>query len=175
MKHRPVLKEVPRIYYSHTVDSPLGPLTILVTRSGVLARILFDGQSVEGLGWKVEVNRYACGAVALQLDEYFRGLRKEFSLELALVGTTFQREVWYRIQKVEYGQTASYGELARKVGRKDAVRAVASAVAKNPVPLIIPCHRIIRKDGTPGFYARSSLGEKEGTRVKKLLLELEQA
>jgi methylated-DNA-[protein]-cysteine S-methyltransferase len=82
-----------------------------------------------------------------QLDEYFRGLRQKFSIPLLLEGTDFQKAVWRQLQKIPFGRTASYGDVARAVGSPKAFRAVGNANNKNPVPLIIPCHRVIGSDG----------------------------
>lgn len=101
-----------------------------------------------------------------QLDEYFAGKRKEFDLGLYMGGTDFQRRVWNELIKVPYGTTISYSQLAQNVGNKKAVRAVANAVAANNLAVIIPCHRIIGKDG-------SLTGYKWGIERKKRLLEHE--
>jgi methylated-DNA-[protein]-cysteine S-methyltransferase len=82
-----------------------------------------------------------------QLDEYFEGLRQKFSIPLLLEGTDFQKAVWRQLQKIPFGRTASYGDVARAVGRPKAFRAVGNANNKNPIPLIIPCHRVIGSDG----------------------------
>jgi methylated-DNA-[protein]-cysteine S-methyltransferase len=166
-------KTRPLEFYTHTIPSPIGPLTILIARDGGLVSIQFGSITTFAANWQVSVNKYACGPVALQLAEYFAGARREFQLELANEGTPFQREVWYRLQKVVFGETITYSELARKVGRRDAVRAVANAVAVNPIPIIIPCHRVIPKTGGLGFYARRFLPEAEGSSAKKFLLNFE--
>ena len=82
-----------------------------------------------------------------QLDEYFRGLRQKFSIPLLLEGTDFQKAVWRQLQKIPFGQTASYGDVARAIGSPKAFRAVGNANNKNPIPVIIPCHRVIGSDG----------------------------
>ncbi len=82
-----------------------------------------------------------------QLDEYFKGRRKKFSVPLVLIGTDFQKAVWRQLKKIPFGQTASYGDVARAIGRPRAFRAVGNANNKNPIPLIIPCHRVIGSDG----------------------------
>ena len=101
-----------------------------------------------------------------QLDEYFAGKRKTFDLPLAPSGTPFQRSVWNALRNIPYGQTRSYQDLAQAVGRPNACRAVGSANAKNPLPILIPCHRVVRSDGSTGGYAG-------GTKLKQILLELE--
>jgi methylated-DNA-[protein]-cysteine S-methyltransferase len=101
-----------------------------------------------------------------QLDEYFAGQRKTFDLPLAPQGTVFQRKVWDGLRKIPYGTTISYAQLARSIAHPKAFRAVGSANGKNPIAIIIPCHRVIRSDGQPGGYAY-------GTDLKKRLLDFE--
>jgi methylated-DNA-[protein]-cysteine S-methyltransferase len=110
--------------------------------------------------------------VAGQLAGYFSGRRRSFDLPIDLNGLSpFQREVLMAVKAVPYGEVRSYGEIARDVGRPGAARAVGSVMAINPVSLIIPCHRIIRGDGTPGLYGRTD-GDR-GVRKKLWLLALE--
>lgn len=87
-----------------------------------------------------------------QLDEYFKGKRKEFSLKLKLEGTDFQKLVWNELQKIPYGKTVSYQDIATAIGKKRAVRAVGSANGKNKIAIVIPCHRVISSDGNIGGY-----------------------
>jgi O-6-methylguanine DNA methyltransferase len=101
-----------------------------------------------------------------QLREYFSRQRKEFDLPLELLGTEFQKKVWNELTKIPYGETISYGELAEWVGDKNKMRAVAAANGANPIPVIIPCHRVIGADG-------SLTGYSGGLDVKQKLLELE--
>ncbi len=105
--------------------------------------------------------------VFCQLEAYFKGELKQFDLELKPMGTTFQTKVWQQLQKIPYGETISYGELARKIENPNASRAVGMANGKNPISIIIPCHRVIGKDG-------SLTGFGGGIDVKKDLLNLEQ-
>lgn len=87
-----------------------------------------------------------------QVDEYFRGTRKKFSIDLLLQGTDFQHLVWRQLQKIPHGRTASYGDIARAIGNPKACRAVGLANGKNPVSIIVPCHRIIGSNGTLTGY-----------------------
>lgn len=103
---------------------------------------------------------------ARQLDEYFAQKRTEFDLPLALFGTEFQERVWLTLAEIPYGETISYAELARWVGRPRAFRAVGQANGANPIPVILPCHRVIAADGTIGGYGG-------GLPVKRQLLALE--
>jgi methylated-DNA-[protein]-cysteine S-methyltransferase len=102
-----------------------------------------------------------------QLDSYFRGDLKNFDLDLDIQGTLFQKSVWQELLKIPYGKTINYGEMAERIGNPKACRAVGMANGKNPVSIIIPCHRVIGKDG-------SLTGFGGGIDVKKQLLELEQ-
>ena len=102
----------------------------------------------------------------MQLDEYFQGKRKDFTLPLASRGTPFQDKVWQELRRIPHGQTLSYDELARRVGQPTAQRAVARANGANCVAILIPCHRVIGKDGTLTGYGG-------GLWRKRLLLELE--
>lgn len=101
-----------------------------------------------------------------QLNEYFNRRRKEFDLQLEILGTDFQKNVWNELIKIPYGETISYGELAERMGDKNKMRAVAAANGANPIPIIIPCHRVIGSDGSLTGYGG-------GLDVKKKLLELE--
>ncbi len=101
-----------------------------------------------------------------QIDEYLLGTRKTFDLPILLLGSDFQKEVWQELMKVPYGATASYLDLAKKIGKPKAVRAVAGANGANAIALIVPCHRIIASDGSLGGYGG-------GLSVKKRLLKLE--
>jgi methylated-DNA-[protein]-cysteine S-methyltransferase len=103
-----------------------------------------------------------------QLDEYFAGRRRAFTLPLALRGTPFQQKVWEQLQQIPYGKTISYAQLAQLVGNPKACRAVGSANGKNPVAIIVPCHRVINNNGGLGGYAL-------GLAMKRWLLELERA
>ena len=114
-----------------------------------------------------ESQRGPVGDAMRQLREYFAGKRAEFDLPLAPVGTAFQRSVWRQLQQIPYGETISYGELARRVGNPKASRAVGSANGANPLPIVIPCHRVIASDGTLGGFGG-------GLPTKQTLLALEQ-
>jgi len=101
-----------------------------------------------------------------QLDAYFFGKLKKFDIKLKLQGTEFQKSVWRALQRIPYGQTRSYSDVARMIGKPKAVRAVANAVGKNRVAIIVPCHRVVRSDGSIGDYAWGKV-------LKKRLLDLE--
>lgn len=102
---------------------------------------------------------------ASQLDEYFAGERTDFDVPMELDGTAFQREVWTELTRIPYGETISYGELARRVGRPSAPRAVGQANGRNPIPVIVPCHRVLASNGIGGYGG--------GLKVKRALLAVE--
>jgi methylated-DNA-[protein]-cysteine S-methyltransferase len=104
--------------------------------------------------------------VRRQLAEYFDGERDEFDVPLEMTGTHFQRRVWRALRQIPYGETTTYGELARRVGRPSASRAVGLANGRNPIAVIVPCHRVIGSDGSLTGYGG-------GLERKRLLLELE--
>ena len=154
-------------HFTHT-DSPIGPLLLLS-----------DGTHLTGL----YMNQHRCGpalsaawtqndALALfvraqeQLTAYFAGTRTTFDLPLAPHGTSFQQDVWNALSSISYGQTVSYGELARRVGRPGAARAVGAASGANPLSLVVPCHRVVGARGLLTGYAG-------GTERKQFLLKLE--
>ena len=100
------------------------------------------------------------------LDEYFEGRRREFDLPINPCGTEFQRRVWAALEKIPYGETVGYQAVAESIGKPQATRAVASAIGANPVSILVPCHRVIRSDGSTGGYAG-------GPEAKRYLLQLE--
>lgn len=157
-----------------TVDSPIGGLLLAATERGVV-RVAFEREGfdaiLETLGTKIGPrtlrNPRALDTVARQLDEYFAGTRTEFDLELDLaLSTPFRATVQRELTRIPFGQTRSYGEIAVAVGNPKAVRAVGTSCATNPLPLVIPCHRVLRTGGALGGY----LG---GLDTKRALLDLE--
>ena len=154
--------------YWHEVESPVGRL-LLAGDGAALTRIHFQlGRSRvrPDRMWRRDATAFA--AVCAQLDEYFRGERHEFSVPLELEGTEFQRTVWRELQAIPYGTTTSYGALARRIGQPSASRAIGLANGSNPIPIIVPCHRVIGADG-------SLTGFGGGLANKRWLLELEGA
>jgi methylated-DNA-[protein]-cysteine S-methyltransferase len=142
------------------VDTPIGPLTLEASERG-LSAIRFPGAEPAG-----DRDPGALEAAAAQLREYFAGERTAFDLELDLGGTPLQRAVWERLQAIPYGETVTYTELAQAVGRPTAVRAVAAAVGRTPVPVVVPCHRVVGMNGSLTGYAG-------GLERKRALLDLE--
>jgi methylated-DNA-[protein]-cysteine S-methyltransferase len=132
----------------HTVqDSPVGPLT-LVALDGKLSGLYMNLQRhrpPEATFGKPDPTAFT--EVIRQLDEYFGGQRTEFDLPMNLVGTPFQRTVWAALQEIPYGETRSYGQLAERIGRPGAARAVGLANGRNPIGIIVPCHRVVGSSG----------------------------
>jgi methylated-DNA-[protein]-cysteine S-methyltransferase len=138
----------------HTViDSPYGPLT-LVADDGVLCGLYMTGQRhrppEETFGDREDLPAF--GEATDQLKAYFAGELKEFTLQLRLHGTPFQRGVWEQLRTIPYGETRSYGELAEALGNPTASRAVGLANGRNPVGIIVPCHRVVGANGSLTGY-----------------------
>ncbi|MEE9414383.1 MAG: methylated-DNA--[protein]-cysteine S-methyltransferase [Acidimicrobiales bacterium] len=157
--------------FSTTYRSPLGPLELIASDDGLVAilwpdddpgRVKLSKEAVE------QPTHEVLARVASQLDEYFAGKRTEFDIRLDLRGTDFQIEVWRSLATIPYGQTASYGEQAKRVGRPKAVRAIGAANGRNPVSVVLPCHRVVGADGSLTGFAG-------GLAAKRFLLELEGA
>lgn len=166
---------MPREKVAYTeIDSPIGPLLVAATQVGLI-RIVFDnGQwdaALEDLGRRVGPvveDRAPLAAVLAQLDEYFAGQRQEFTVDVDLrLANGFRRTALDHLRTIPYGETESYAEVAEAAGSPRAMRAVGSACANNPVPLVIPCHRVVRSDGTLGGYGG-------GLEIKSALLEMEE-
>ena len=145
-------------------DSPLGPLRILASGRG-LARLHFEPEAAGVHREGAPVER-ALAMAFRQLDEYFAGTRRAFDLPLDLAGPPFQQRVWQELRRIPYGTTVSYTELARRVGATDRVRAVGGAIAATPVPVVVPCHRVVGADGSLTGYVG-------GLARKQALLDLE--
>ncbi len=128
------------------IETPIGPLTAVLDDDGKLTQLTFRSLS------SGSESRDPVGRVAHQLSEYFAGQRRVFDLPLALHGTEFQLAVWNELLRVPYGDTITYAELARRIGRPAAIRAVGAANGANPIPVIVPCHRVIGSDGTLTGY-----------------------
>jgi methylated-DNA-[protein]-cysteine S-methyltransferase len=152
--------------FFNTVSSPVGRLT-LVGEGDDLVGLYFDKDPLVA---KMRVRGVQDDGrlrpAATQLEEYFAGARTRFDLSLVPPGTAFQKKVWAALLRIPFGQTATYGEIARAVGRPDASRAVGGANHRNPIAVIIPCHRVIGADGSMTGYGG-------GLPRKRLLLDLE--
>jgi methylated-DNA-[protein]-cysteine S-methyltransferase len=137
--------------YSY-VGTPFGSL-LLVGQEGVLTGLYLadhERARLPGAEWVPDDEAFV--KVREQLEEYFEGKRQHFDLPLDAMGTPFQRETWAALQEIPFGETISYRELAQMVGKPTAFRAVGGANGRNPISLIIPCHRVIAADGTLGGY-----------------------
>lgn len=149
----------------HEIDSPIGKLGLVISNRGV-AKVVFEADGIEA-----ERERIAEPAevplAAHQLTEYFSGRRQRFTVPLDFrFATDFHRQVLEALARVPFGRTTTYKELAEQVGNPKAVRAVGSACARNPLPLLVPCHRVLRADGSLGGY-------RGGEHAKRFLLALE--
>ena len=148
------------------IDSPIGDL-LLVGDGEALHRLdMRGGRRPVPIdpSWVRDDDAFADARG--QLDEYFAGNRREFELELELLGNSFERQVWQQLLEIPYGETASYGEVARAIGAPDAPRAVGLANGRNPIAVIVPCHRVIGANGSLTGYGG-------GLERKRLLLDLE--
>lgn len=147
-------------------ESPVGPLLLAGSRAGLNYVSFSSGRHAVAIDpdWREDGSVF--DGVIEQLCEYFAGERKTFSLTLIPEGTEFQRAVWSELRNIPYGETISYKELADRIGKPKAVRAVGAANGANPIPIIIPCHRVIGNDG-------SLTGFGGGLPLKKRLLQLE--
>jgi methylated-DNA-[protein]-cysteine S-methyltransferase len=159
-----------------TIDSPVGPLLLAATEKGLI-RVAYERENhdrvLELLAAKVSPRILRSPGrldkAAFEIDQYFSGSRRDFDLALDYsLSHGFRQSVQRYLPQIAYGHTQSYAEVARIVGNPNAVRAVGTACATNPLPIVVPCHRVIRTDGTLGGYAG-------GLDAKSLLLKLESA
>lgn len=151
------------------MDSIIGPLYLVASEIGL-----------QGIFWKprqIEYSSHPIINVAIkEIEEFLQGKRVEFSVPLDIQGTQFQKRVWKELSKIPYGETRSYKDIAVKIQDKNASRAVGTANGKNPLSLILPCHRVISSDGSLGGYAggldiKIKLLELEKTTLKSVLLK----
>ena len=156
-------------HYFDTFPTPMGDFTVVVDSQGAVIATTFGGApelgkrlKTDGLLLKPDVTAQA----RRELEEFFSGRLRRFTLKLAPSGTAFQRRVWSELKRIPYGETLSYGEVAQRIGCPGAARAVGRANGGNPICVIVPCHRVIGADG-------SLTGFGFGTELKRRLLELE--
>ena len=162
------LFETPSSTVRCSFDSPLGPMTLCASDKG-LAGAWFDGQKHMPAtdAWPVQADHPVLREAQAQLRQYFAGQRQVFALPLCIPGgTAFQQAVWHGLLAIPAGATTSYGALAQRLGKPAAVRAVGAAVGRNPVTIIVPCHRVVGADGSLTGYAG-------GLERKTALLQLE--
>jgi len=143
------------------MNSPIGPLTVMTTDKG-LASVHFGKNVPSG----ITVDETGKSEVVKQLSEYFEGKRTSFELPLDIEGTPFQRAVWKQLLQIPYGETRSYGDIAKALGKPLASRAVGMANHNNPIAIVIPCHRVVGQNGSLTGYAG-------GLFVKERLLSIE--
>lgn len=150
--------------YTHMVyhPTPVGLLRLCADDGGLCGIYFVRSEGESPAGTDSDLLRRA----ALELDEYFAGQRRVFDLPLSLHGTPFQRRVWEALLQIPYGQTRSYGQVAAMAGNAMASRAVGMANHRNPISIVVPCHRVINADGGLGGYGG-------GLEVKRFLLHLE--
>jgi methylated-DNA-[protein]-cysteine S-methyltransferase len=148
------------------VKSPIGDLVVSGDAGHVTELLLPNVARGVGAPSERRAVRGPVADAAKQLDEYFAGRRRAFDLPLSVSGTPFQEQVWLTLAEIPYGETISYAELARWVGRPQAFRAVGQANGANPIAIILPCHRVIAADGSIGGYGG-------GLPTKRRLLDLE--
>ena len=151
------------------MNSKIGPLFLVASAQG-LESIFWQAQDVpfiESLSDSNPESIILKNAVQ-QLEQYLNGQRTSFDLKLAAEGTKFQKKVWQELSKIPFGKTTSYIEIARKIGNEKASRAVGAANGKNPLCIVVPCHRVVNANGKPGGYSG-------GLQIKEKLLNLEAA
>jgi methylated-DNA-[protein]-cysteine S-methyltransferase len=164
MRNNPIRKN----YCFKTIDSPVGQLKLVASGEG-LAAILWENDPpgrvrLEGLA--EDPNHPVLLEAEKQLGEYFAGQRTSFDLQLDFAGTEFQRKVWKALLEIPFGETRTYGQIARQLGNPNAMRAVGAANGRNPISIVAPCHRVIGADG-------GLIGFAGGLKVKEYLLAKE--
>jgi len=153
------------------VDSPLGPLTLAATDKG-LAIVWFDDQAHRTLDVDAPVNpkHPHVAQAAREFEAYWRNARSTFHVPLDPAGTEFQQAVWQVLLGIEPGRLSTYGEVARQIGKPDAVRAVGAAVGRNPLGIVVPCHRVVGSNGSLTGYAGGLPRKEELLRREGVLL-----
>ncbi len=148
------------------VSSPVGKLRLTASQRGLVSIDVGKSVASHHSTSKDPSAQRVLGTASAQLSEYFAGKRTSFTVPLDFHGTEFQIESWKALGRIPYGKTISYGQQARSIGNPKACRAVGSANGKNPIPIIVPCHRVVAADGSLGGYSL-------GLKMKKQLLDLE--
>ena len=174
------------VYSGVLRDTPAGAIAVWVTRNGVRRIGGVTSQMIEEGHWDADGHRTLSAALN-QLGEYFDRKRRHFDLRLDFSGATdFQRRIFERLMQIPYGRIVSYGDIADEMGEPGAARAVGQAVGANPLPIVVPCHRVVRSDGRLGGYSGGLLqkvallgiegvdvdGHQSGSRVRPELLRL---
>jgi methylated-DNA-[protein]-cysteine S-methyltransferase len=151
-------KKMKYVYYNDTIVGEVG----VVEEDGYIIEVLVNEKIKDA---EIKLTNLIQETFD-QLDDYFKGKRKEFDIKIKLKGTSFQQKVWEELVRIPYGSTLSYKDIATKIGNMKASRAVGRANNKNPIPIIVPCHRVIGKNGKLVGYAM-------GLEIKQMLLDLE--
>jgi len=143
-----------RLVAQGRIDTPLGPLTLAATAHG-LALAWFDHQAhrSDEVAAPLQPGHELLVRAGREFDEYFAGRRREFGVPLDPAGTDFQQRVWQALLQIPMGRLSTYGEIARQLGQPAAARAVGAAVGRNPIAVIVPCHRVVGRDGSLTGYA----------------------
>ncbi len=151
-----------------TFASPVGPITIATDDTSLTALHLEGDRYFTAIpfGWERDADHPVLLQAKAELAEYFAGKRTAFTVPVASAGTDFQQQVWAALSRIPAGQTTTYADIARVIGRPRAVRAVGTAVGRNPVCIIVPCHRVLASNGTLGGYVA-------GLERKQQLLKIE--
>ncbi|MFX1703030.1 methylated-DNA-[protein]-cysteine S-methyltransferase [Chitinophaga ginsengisegetis] len=155
-------------YYHKTMDSPVGQLTLIASDKG-LAAVLWENELPDRVNINagtIDIHHPILCQAEEQLNEYFAKKRTSFSVELDFVGTAFQKKIWKALLTIPFGETRTYGQIAKQIGDPKAVRAVGGAANKNPISIIAPCHRVIGASG-------KLVGFAGGIANKNRLLQLE--
>jgi methylated-DNA-[protein]-cysteine S-methyltransferase len=160
----PTITTTPLLYKLE--DSPIGSLLLVGDGHALHGLYMQDGRRPKPIAPDWQPSMSCFSDVRAQLHEYFAGERTVFDLALVMDGTPFERRVWTALTEIPYGETLSYGELARRLGQPSAARAVGLANGRNPISVIVPCHRVIGANGTLTGYGG-------GLERKRILLELE--
>ena len=147
-----------------TITTPIGELLVTADDDGAVTGVHLPGRHPKTTGWQRDDATLA--EARRQFEEYFAGERTTFDLPLRPAGAPFQLRVWEALLQIPYGETASYGEIAREIGHPGAARAVGAANGRNPIAIIVPCHRVIGSNGSLTGYAG-------GLECKRALLDLE--
>jgi methylated-DNA-[protein]-cysteine S-methyltransferase len=148
-----------------SIDTWIGRIHVVVSGGTVVEVSILSEPEVDGVS-PLPTDAKVLERALAQLEEYFRGVRRSFDLPLRPEGTPFQKRVWEITSAIPYGETRTYAEVARAVGAARAARAVGAALYANPIPILIPCHRVVRSDGSPGGYSPDP-------RIKGMLLKFE--
>jgi methylated-DNA-[protein]-cysteine S-methyltransferase len=164
---------VQKDYFYKTVKSPVGELKLVASNDG-LGAILWENEDPRRFWLNIvaeDKNHPVLRETERQLKEYFAGRRKVFDLKLDFAGTTFQKKVWQALLTIPFGETRTYGQIAKQIGKPKAVRAVGAANGRNPISIVAPCHRVIGSTGdltgfAGGLEAKAHLLGLEGARIK---------